>query len=167
MFCPSCGKPEQKANTYCRQCGQYLPDFDKIKKREIPPEQHFTVNSTLNAMTAIVSLALVITLYSMFLGKEDTPLIIYLTAGFLTAIFFWQVQIFWRTMLLKKQLPGLKKKAEDGTQHIGSGRSFRSAKTNELLNQADFSDSVPSSIVENTTKELGEKVLRQPSQTKH
>jgi hypothetical protein len=58
-------------------------------------------------MTAVVSLALAITLYVMFLDKDDTPIVIYLTAVFLTAIFFWQAQVFWRTCQLKKQFPGL------------------------------------------------------------
>ena len=73
MFCPNCGKSDQEKNSFCRQCGTFLPDFDKIKKREISPEEHLKVNSVLNLMTAIVSITLAILLYSFFLGGENTP----------------------------------------------------------------------------------------------
>ncbi|MGH9933008.1 MAG: hypothetical protein ACREA9_27805 [Pyrinomonadaceae bacterium] len=45
-------------------------------------------------MTAVVSLALVITLHVMFTGKDGTPIVIYLTIGFLTAIFFGKHRFF-------------------------------------------------------------------------
>ena len=105
MFCPKCGKSDQIANSYCRQCGSFLPDFDKIKKREISPEEHLKINFVLNLMTAFVSITLAILLYSFFLGGENTHPLIYITAGFLTAMFFWQAQVFWRTLQLKKQFP--------------------------------------------------------------
>ncbi|MEW6127816.1 MAG: hypothetical protein AB1757_12330 [Acidobacteriota bacterium] len=161
MFCPNCGKAEQQAESFCRQCGTFLPDFDKISSRQISPEQHFTANITLNAMTAVVSLALAITLYVIFLGKAETPVVIYLTAGFLTAIFFWQVQIFWRTLLLKKQFPGLNKKSANPAQNSAS------VKTRELLKEPDASVTMPPSVTEKTTARLGEKIPPKSSQSEH
>ena len=104
MFCPNCGKSEQQINTYCRQCGNFLPDFDKLKKREISPETHFKANTVLNVMSGIVSLTLAFCFFRFFLGKQNTPPIIYITGGFLFAMFAWQVQIFIRNQILKKQL---------------------------------------------------------------
>jgi FlaA1/EpsC-like NDP-sugar epimerase len=161
MFCPKCGKSEQQANTFCRNCGTFLPDFDKLERKIISPKEHFTANTALNIMTAVVSLALAITLYVMFLDKDDTPIVIYLTAGFLTAIFFWQAQVFWRTWLLKKQFPGLNRKNE--TSIIEKTPPFETTNTRELLNEADLSDVVPPSIVENTTKKLSQKINRKSS----
>lgn len=152
MFCPNCGKSDQTENTYCRQCGTFLPDFDRLKKKEISPETHFLANTVLNVMSGIGSLALAILLYSLFLGRPDTPPIIYITAGFLTAMFFWQAQIFWRTRLLKKQFAKRNNQPE-----IEIESSKIPAKTKELLNEADFSDHVPASVAENTTKNLREK----------
>lgn len=137
-----------------------MPDFDKIKSKEISPETHFTANYTLNIMTAVVSLGLAITLYVMFLGREDTPFVIYLTAGFLTAMFFWQVQIFWRTMQLKKQFPIKRKDEKSVTEN-----QIESVETNKLLNEADFSQIVPASVTENTTKHLGQKVERKSTES--
>ena len=155
MFCPSCGKADQKENTYCRQCGKFLPDFDKIKRREIPPEEHLKANSVLNIMTAIGSLTLATLLYVFFLGKENTPVIIFITAGFLTAMFAWQVQVFWRNLKLKKQII-LPKRAENEE----SPKESESVPTKELLNEVDFSDIIPASVAEYTTKNLKEKANR-------
>jgi len=155
MFCPKCGNADQKESSYCRQCGTFLPDFDKIKSKVIPPEQHFTANYALSLMTAVVSLGLAITLYVMFLGKDGTPVVIYLTAGFLTAMFFWQVQVFWRTMQLKKQFPI---KSKD--QKIVSENKIESVNTNQLLVEADLSQFVPVSVTENTTKNLVKNKIR-------
>jgi hypothetical protein len=147
MFCPKCGNADQIENSYCRNCGTFLPDFDKIKSKEISPETHFTANYTLNIMTAAVSLGLAITLYVMFLGRDDTPLVIYLTAGFLTAMFFWQVQIFWRTMQLKKQFP---KRGKD--EKTKSENKIESVITNKLLNEPDLSQVVPIVTIEKDAK---------------
>jgi len=155
MFCPNCGKADQKENTYCRQCGKFLPDFDKIKRREIPPEVHLKANTVLNIMTAIGSLTLAILLYVFFLGKENTPVIIFVTAGFLTAMFAWQVQVFWRNLKLKKQIiPPSRAENEEKQEEI------KSAQTNDLLNEADFSDIIPAIVTEYTTKNLKEKANR-------
>ncbi len=156
MFCPKCGNADQKPETFCRQCGSFLPDFDKLKNKEIPPEQHLTANSVLSLMTAIVSGTLAILLHVFFTGRENTPVLIYIIAGFLTAMFFWQAQTFWRTLQLKKQFP--KRKIE--TETLDTNPAFESAKTEELLNEADFSNAVPASVVEYTTKNLKEKVIK-------
>lgn len=155
MYCPNCGNADQQVNTYCRKCGKYLPDFDKIKQRETPPEVHLKANSILNIMTAVASITLAILLYVFFLGEENTPVIIYITAGFLTAMFAWQVQVFWRSLILKKQII-LPKRAEDEE----NAKELESVPTKELLNEADFSDIVPASVAEYTTKNLKEKVNR-------
>jgi uncharacterized membrane protein YvbJ len=73
MFCPKCGTPDQKPETFCRQCGIFLPDFDKLKGKETPPEEHLSANSILNIMTAVVSGALAILLHAFYTGRENTP----------------------------------------------------------------------------------------------
>lgn len=151
MFCPNCGKSDQTENTYCRNCGKFLPDFDKLKKRETPPEEHLKANNVLNIMTAIVSLTLAILLYVNFLGGENTPFLIYVTAGFLTAIFAWQVQVFVRSLMLKKQI--ILPKSNKPEAELKSAAK-------DLLNEADFSDNIPASVSEYTTKNLKEKVKR-------
>lgn len=148
MYCPNCGKADQKENTYCRRCGTFLPDFDKIKKRETPPEMHLKANTVLNVMSGIASVSLAILLYIFFLGRSDTPLIIYVTAGFLTAMFFWQAQVFWRNLQLKKQIPKRVEAKENSEDQI----KIESAKTKELLSEAEFGDMVPADAATRATK---------------
>ncbi|CAN5282677.1 hypothetical protein BH10ACI1_BH10ACI1_21370 [soil metagenome] len=165
MFCPKCGNADQQSDTFCRKCGTFLPDFDKVKKKEISPEEHLNANCVLVLMSAVVSLTLSILLYAFFLGKEDTPILIYITAGFLTVMFFWQAQTFWRTVLLKRQL---KKRNPQPTAENAADESnppVKAVKTRELLNEADLKDAVPASVVENTTRKLGTKIKRESSQT--
>lgn len=154
MFCPKCGKSDQQVNSYCRQCGNFLPDFENLKKKETPPEVHLKANSFLNLLTALVSLTLAIILYSMFLGKADTPVIIYVVAGFLTAMTAWQVQTFWRTILLKKHFKNNKPNIETESETTSNKVELKPQSTAKLLNEPDFSDSIPASVVENTTRNL-------------
>ncbi len=163
MFCPKCGNPDQKPETFCRQCGTFLPDFDKLQKKEIPPEQHLTANSVLSLMTAIVSGTLAILLHAFFTGRENTPPLIYITAGFLTAMFFWQAQTFWRTRQLKKHFPKRKMEEKVETESLDTNPLIESAKPKASLNESDFNRAVPPSVIENTTKHPGEKARRKSS----
>ncbi len=140
-----------------------MPDFDKLRRKEIPPEEHLKANSVLTLMTAIVSGTLAILLHAYFTGRENTPPLIYITAGFLTAMFFWQVQTFWRTSQLKKQLPKGRKREKVETEALDTNPLIESAKPKELLREPEFSNAVPPSVIEDTTKHLGEKVQRKSS----
>ena len=160
MFCPSCGEADQKKETYCRKCGKYLAEFGIVKKSERPIEENFNVNAFLTAMTGITSLVLAIILYVMFLGRDDTPVIIYLVAGFLTAMFAWQVQTFLRTLQLKKQFKKARNTNNEQDTDPDESSTLESKPTNELLPEADLKDLVPASVTENTTKNLKEKVKR-------
>lgn len=163
MFCPKCGNAAQTVNSYCRRCGTFLPDFDNFKSSETTPEQHFIATIVLNAMTGIVSLTLAILLYVFFLGKEDTSPLIYITAGFLTAIFFWQVQTFWRTLLLKRKFIRQKNKADAQAENLAEKPLFQPAEARDHLNAADFENVVPLSVTERTTNKMGEKIERKLS----
>ncbi len=158
MYCPKCGEADQKKETYCRKCGTYLAEFGKAKASTRPVQENFSANTFLSAMTGITSLVLAIILYVIFLGKEDTPVIIYVVAGFLTAMFAWQVQALLRTLQLKKQF----KKAGiyDEQDVVSESKTLDSRETNELLPEADLTNIVPASVTENTTKNLKQKTKR-------
>ena len=152
MFCPKCGNANQTENTYCRQCGTFLPDLNNPGKKKTTPEDHLKVNTVLNFLTAGTSLTLAILLYLFFLGQQGVHPIIYVTAGFLLAMFAWQVQIIIRTFQLKKHF----KNRQNQIQTQSETPEFETGKTKELLNEADFSSAVPPSVTEKTTRHLDE-----------
>lgn len=166
MFCPRCGKADQQPESFCRQCGIFLPDFDKLISKEIPPEEHLKANSVLSLMSVIVSGTLAVLLHVFFTFRTgDTPplILINITAGVLTGMFFWQAQAFWRTRQLKKHFPKREKEEKFKTKAPDTNRLIEPASERELLNEADFSNAVPLSVTENTTKHFGEKMQRKSS----
>lgn len=148
MFCPKCGAAEQEIEAFCRDCGFFIPDFEKVS-RETPPEEHLKLNITLNVMTAIASLTLAILLYAIFLGRSDTHFIIYVTAGFLTAMFAWQAQVFWRNLKLRKQIVPPNRAANSNLS-----KELKSAQSRKSLDPADFADAVPANFGAKTTSKL-------------
>ena len=156
MYCPRCGRAEQVPETFCRQCGLFLPDLSKPVKREIPPEEHLKANTVLNLLTIVVSFTLSILLFAIVPDKHP---LIYVTAGLLIAIGAWHIQTFIRTQKLKEQW---KRRSPLGEIEAGlpeTERAFKSASTAQLLDQADFGNTVPASVTEHTTRHLAERPL--------
>lgn len=142
MFCPNCGTADQTTESFCRKCGSFLPDFEKLKKRETPVEEHIKVNTFFTVATAVVSLTLAIVLYLTFINRGPAPFVIYPVFGFLIAITAWQVQTFIRTRMIKKQFESLRPPRE------------LSSEGKELLPEADLENVVPASVIERTTPDL-------------
>ena len=153
MFCPRCGKADQTPQTYCRQCGLFLPDLSKPLKRESPPEEHLKANTVLSLMTICASFTLSFLLFLVLGFRDFTHPLIYVTAGILIAIGGWHIQTLIRTQMLKKQWQRrtpLNQAAQPETM------AFKSTPTAKLLDQADFSDAIPASVTEHTTRHLAE-----------
>ncbi|MCM3874701.1 MAG: hypothetical protein ND895_28745 [Pyrinomonadaceae bacterium] len=163
MFCPRCGKAEQLPETYCRQCGFFLPDLSKLVKRELPPEDHLKANAVLSALTVSVSLTLSILLFAILGFRSDTHPLVYATAGLLLAITGWHIQTLIRTQKLKKQWKRRASLTEIETALPQTPAAFEAASTGKLLDQADFADAIPVSVTENTTRHLAEKPRRKQS----
>ena len=154
MFCPRCGKTEQLPETYCRQCGLFLPDLSKLVKRERPPEEHLKANTVLSLLTIIASFTLSILLFSFFGFRSDTSPLIYVTAGLLIGIGGWHIQTFIRTQQLKKQWKRRAPLTEIEAASNETQPALESASTTKLLDPADFADTLPASVTENTTRHL-------------
>ena len=154
MFCPKCGKAEQLPESYCRQCGLFLPDLSKLDKRELPPEDHLKANAFLSGMTIITSFTLSILLFAV---EPGTHPLIYVTAGLLIGIGAWHIQSLIRTQKLKKQWKRRAPLTESEAALPGTQPAFESASTGKLLDQADFANTLPASVTENTTRHLAER----------
>lgn len=152
MFCPKCGNPDQAPESYCRQCGLFLPDLAKPVKTETSPETHFRANIALSSMTIVACITLAILLWSMLAFRDDTHPLIYVTAGLLIAMAMWHIQTLWRTILLKKQFKKNRSAREMDTGFHGD--------TAKLLDEADLANLVPATVTEQTTNHLAEKRSR-------
>jgi uncharacterized membrane protein YvbJ len=65
MFCPNCGKSDQQADAYCRQCGAPTPDLSGKNKLTFgggTPEEQIRANLFLNLLSAVVSFVLAVVL---------------------------------------------------------------------------------------------------------
>lgn len=153
MFCPKCGKADQVAETYCRQCGTFLPDLSKPAKREAPPEENIKVNTVLSLMTVIVCFTLAILLWAMLGFRETTHPLIYATAGLLIAMGGWHIQTFIRTRRLKRQW---KRYGANIQNDPADQQTFGAVPTDKLLDRPDFENAIPASVVDHTTRHLSE-----------
>ena len=152
MFCPRCGKADQTPETYCRQCGLFLPDISKPLKRESPPEEHLKANTVLSLMTICASFTLSFLLFLILGFRSFTHPLIYVTAGILLAIGGWHIQSLIRILMLKKQW----QRRVPLTEPQATPMEFRSTPTARSLDQADFADAIPGSVTEHTTRHLAE-----------
>ncbi|MGB5013057.1 MAG: hypothetical protein WBO68_03425, partial [Pyrinomonadaceae bacterium] len=115
-----------------------MPDLLKPAKKENTPEEHIKVNTVLSLMTVITCFTLAILLYSVLGFRQQTPILVYVTAGLLIAMGAWHIQSFIRIRKLKKQW-SLRSPNQTSDENSGIGGS-----TIELmLEPADFSDPVP------------------------
>ncbi len=152
MYCPDCGKADQQQNAYCRQCGEYLPNFDnKNKKRETPADQ-FKTTLIFNVMSAFAALSMAIILYVFHIGNPNTHWSVYLAAALLISISSWQIASFFNNRKLKQHF--IRDRETDNTETDAEIMKFQMPKIKQSLPEADLSDIVPSSVVENTTKKL-------------
>lgn len=165
MYCPRCGKADESPETYCRQCGLFLPDLSKPLKRKTPPEEHLKANTVLSVMTIIASFTLSFLLFFVLGFRSFTHPLIYATAGILLAIGGWHIQTLIRTQMLTKQW---KRRAPlNGIQATPLETPIASATTAKLLDQADFSDAIPASVTEHTTRHLAEASQKKSQQSTH
>jgi hypothetical protein len=154
MFCPKCGKADQQENSYCRQCGEFLPDLSKKNKLAFggnTPEEQIRTNLVLNILTATVSLVLAILLYLIFKNTETHP-IIYVVAAFLLAMTGWQLSTFYVGLKLKKNFRKRREPIAAATENPPV--RIDEARTRELLPEADFQNTVPPGVTEDTTRHL-------------
>jgi hypothetical protein len=90
----------------------------------------------------------------LFAVVPDKHPLIYVTAGLLIAIGGWHIQTLTRTEKLKKQWKRRTPLNEVQVLLSGTDRGLKAASTAKLLDQADFTDAVPTSVTENSTRHL-------------
>ncbi len=76
MFCPKCGADGQRAEAYCKRCGQWLPDIDALAQptlfRKLTREEKIRKMRLLEVISAGLSLTSVGVILSVLAGHNDT-----------------------------------------------------------------------------------------------
>lgn len=154
MFCPKCGGEDQEIETYCRQCGGYLPDFENTARRERTPAEQFKMSLVFNLLSAVAGVSMAIALFVVHAGQDDTHPVIFAAISLFLVISTWQTVSFFNNLKLRRRFV-----REEGKEPDAAGRQeFVARETKELLAEADMSDFVPASVTENSTRDLGEKI---------
>src|SRR5918997_3838016 len=80
MFCPKCGADAQSADSYCKRCGEWLPDIDALARpmlfRKWTREQKIRKMRILEAISAGLSLTSAAIIISFLRGGAETQLLI-------------------------------------------------------------------------------------------
>ena len=159
MFCPSCGKPEQSPETYCRACGQYLKDPEAGAIAAFggrTPSQNVTA---INVVSVIGAIASVVIGVLMYLTRFSEPIILYLAAALLLCNAVWHVSNLVAGVKLRRRLtPRLSPPSQP--EPVPHQDELSSVETRDLLPVGDPAVPVPLSVVEDTTTNLGDKVRR-------
>ena len=79
MFCPKCGADAQSAESYCKRCGEWLPDIDALARprlfRKWTREQKIRKMRVFEAVSAGLSLTSAAIIISILTGGGDTQML--------------------------------------------------------------------------------------------
>ena len=139
VYCHKCGKSEQYADTFCRECGNYLPDVDQLVRRyaaENSPETSVNKNLAANIFTLLFSISVVFTIAFSFAGGNLSVVFVHLSVLLCFIIGGWQVTNFRNNLKLKRLLKDKKflLESEKHYQQFPEGE-FRGATISEIIAQ--------------------------------
>jgi hypothetical protein len=134
MFCPKCGADAQNAESYCKRCGEWLPDIDALARprlfRKSTREQKIRKMRILEAISAGLSLTSAAIIISVLRGGADTQLL-FLAVFSCLIVAAYQVVNFYLGHKLQQGIdqsriesPGeIKAGAEESVRALGPGEA--------------------------------------------
>jgi hypothetical protein len=164
MFCPKCGKGEQTPDAYCRSCGEWLPDINKLSRGTrrrsfggLTPEQNIRTTVFLSLMSACFAVFIAVTLYGVLSGIVNSKAIIAVAAAFSLCIAGWQISNVIVAFKLRRRIV---RRRED---HSQSEITLNTPSIIASLPEADTAQFVrsPASVTDNTTELLQPILLSQ------
>jgi hypothetical protein len=150
MNCPNCGKGEQQAATYCRQCGILQPDPSRPYSFPHLSKTFEQINVVISAACGLASFILAAILWLVILGFGGGSMI-HLMALTAVAVGLWCAYASWRNFNLQKDFRCGKR---ESTGHLAPSES--GTITDRLLDIPDFENVVPPSVTDSTTRHLVE-----------
>ena len=151
IFCARCGAAGQKVESYCRSCGEWLPDPEvkwhpRGRLRGLSPERKWRRMRALKVLSALAAAAAAFVAFAVRAGADPDLLIVSMLLCFVVVA--WQAVAFF----IGRSIQGGRDRgaAEGGPAPPAAQGGARSA-----LNAADTGGLVrPPSVIENTTELL-------------
>jgi hypothetical protein len=151
MFCPKCGAGDQAGDSYCKRCGEWLPDMDELAKprlfRRRTRDEKIRKMRILEAVSAALSLTSAGIILSFLLrGGNIQLLFLAAMCGLIVAVY--QIVNFYLGYTLQRRID---KSREEGSTTVNLPDANRAGQ----LNSADtFQTAHTQSVTENTTELL-------------
>jgi hypothetical protein len=148
IFCARCGAAGQKVESYCRSCGEWLPDPDvrwhpRGRLRGLSPERKWRRVRTLEVLSALAAVAAAVIAFAVR-GGADPDLLI-LSILLCLVVVTWQAVAFF----IGRSIQGGRSR---GAPEGGTALPAAQGGTHPTLNAADTGGLVrPPSVTENTT----------------
>ena len=150
MFCPKCGTDGQSAESYCKRCGEWLPDLDATRRpglfRKRTREEKILKMRILEAVSAGLSLAAAAIITSVLVTGTNLQLLS-LAVMCCVVVAAYQIINFYLGHTLQQRIDQSRSGVHDEIQ--GTEEAFgrlNAADTTPFINRA--------SVVENTTELL-------------
>ena len=154
MFCPKCGAEDQNADSYCKRCGEWLPDIDSLSKpgfglfrKRMRPEDKIRKMRILEAISTGLSLTSAAIIFS-FISAGRNGQLLFLAAIFCVVVAAYQVVNFYLGYNLPRRIDG-SRQDNATTANVPDDR-----KTGQLNSAAEFESAHMQSVVDDTTKLL-------------
>lgn len=146
MNCPDCGAGDQIAESYCRQCGEWIGKRGGQLVNK--PEDKMTSMVIFSAMSAVFALTSAIVLMATYFGTDEAKWSIYMANALCLVIAIHQSINFWYALEVKLR----HRRARKG---VGAPKIDRSTKQLEAPPQAQpFEFREVASVTEHTTDRL-------------
>lgn len=155
MFCQNCGNPGQTPETYCRSCGEFQADNANQGKRRVTVNGYFLASGFVSGLT-ILWCFLLAAGHLLRLIREGPDWLVNATLTWLIVVGFWNILTLYYAITLKRRFDQYRTE----NTPTAKPKNVAGVAASELLHPARYDDRIPSSLVEDTTKDLGDKVRR-------
>lgn len=151
VFCSKCGAAGQRVESYCRSCGEWLPDpsaawHPRGRLRQLSPERKQRRMRLLELLSAIAAAVSGVIALSVLTGADIELLVIPVVLCF--AVIGWQAVAFF----LGRSIQG---RRSQGSDEGGQALPAAQEEARRSLNAADTRDLIrPPSVTEHTTELL-------------
>lgn len=121
MFCPQCGTDGQKADAYCKRCGEWLPDMPGFARRAlwgqgIKPEQRIKTMLIWQAVSTVLALFSAIALLANGWNAGNAKKLVYIVSSICFVIAAVQVDNFFVGLRMRQTF---KRSRSDAEHAIG------------------------------------------------